>query len=136
MNDSHAVGDDETDHYAAFIAQNPHLGQVFVTDDGRPVLIGKHYGTQELAVIDDAGVSHSLEGAVQVFGPLRRARVVSADAIVLERPDDDDQNIFTATGMVRYEEQRPGEYFLLPTEARDRAAWLALAADEAERGQQ
>lgn len=154
LHDSHAVGDDEPDHYAAFIAQKPELGWVYTDGNGNTCLVVADEDDPHLAFYD--GGIRPAEVVAQ-RGPLTRARIVPADAIVLERPDAEAiaelENVLgggpgrldlrdeigavqgpsPASAHVRISPHlldTPAE--LNPTDARTLAAHIATAADEAE----
>jgi hypothetical protein len=138
------------DELAALLAQNPRPGDLF-----------EGSGCALLAVADDngqfAGFANadggwlSPEGAVDGLGALTRLRVVPADAIVLERPTErvtldladefpDGHLITLATkdGYVTVAEaceecEDSSPLILTPAAARMHAAYVALAADDAER---
>lgn len=84
MNDTHAIpAGDEPDHVAAFLAQDPQPGQIFLDNSGRPYLIDK--GNEGLFLTRLGTLSDSKPSMAKVYGPLTRAQIVPADAIVLEK---------------------------------------------------
>lgn len=87
LHDAHAIpAGDEPDHLAAFRALNPKPGQVFLDHSDRPLAVVEDHNGWYLTTLD--GLNQFKPSAVGTFGPMTRAQIVPADAIVL--PDHDD----------------------------------------------
>jgi hypothetical protein len=85
VHDTPAIpAEDEPDHLAAFRALNPKPGQVFLDHSDRPLAVVEDHNGWYLTTLD--GLNQFKPSAVGTFGPMTRARVVHAEAIVLDRP--------------------------------------------------
>lgn len=119
---------DEPDHLAAFRALNPKPGQVFLDHSDRPLAVAEDHNGWYLTTLD--GLNQFKPSAVGTFGPMTRARVVPADAIVLDRPTLPRPEWMTvADGMVHIVHPTPTHKAYSPDDARELAALIALAAD-------
>lgn len=163
LHDTHAIGDDlaELDDnpgaacYHAFLDLNPQRTEVFTDLTGQAFVVAEgDTGPHLFSLVTGSRFQFA---AVTSIGPLTRARIVPADAIVLDRPttETDDGLLMIVTDAesppaaltveahgdvvlvetTDFDGMATSEQFA-PDQARLFAALIALAADEAERGQQ
>lgn len=146
LHDTHAVGDEADDRRPLVI---PEAGvEVLIDSDGG---VWAKRPTGFFVPINCDASPGTADEINDAYGPLTHARIVPADTIVLELPDDEItanlREFLGSSGKVAYAEKGgvifegydagDDEVFFRFTTLRARAlaAHLALAADDAERGQ-